>query len=64
MFGGVQRLTVHTDELLTRLRAAASDDALEGRHVGKQSPESALQAESRLDDELGQVVREVLIVVP
>ena len=31
MFGGIERLMVHTDELPAWLRAAAPDDALEGR---------------------------------
>jgi len=53
VFGGVQRLAVHTDEVLARLRATASDNAPEGCAVGKQAPEPVLQTESGLDDELG-----------
>src|SRR5262249_22435550 len=59
MLGGVERLTVHADEMLARLRPAASSDAPEGRAVGQQAPESTRQTERRLDDELGQVVWEV-----
>jgi len=57
MFGGVERLTVHTNEPLARLRAAAPNDALEGRPVGEQAPEPVLETEGGLDDELGQIVR-------
>jgi hypothetical protein len=56
MFGSIERLTVSTDELPARLRAAAADDTLKGRPVGKQSPESVVQTESRLDNELGQIM--------
>src|SRR5262245_43197833 len=45
-FGDIERFVVHTDELPARLRAAASDDTLEGRPVGKQSPGSVVETES------------------
>jgi hypothetical protein len=53
MFGGIKRLSVGTNELLTRLRAAAPRDTLEGRAVGEQAPKPVLQTETGLDDKLG-----------
>src|SRR5262249_24113322 len=58
MFSSVERLTVRTNKLLARLRAAAPNDTLEGRPVGEQAPEPMMKTESGLDDELGSVVRQ------
>jgi len=46
----VELLTVRTNELLARLRTAAPGNALEGRPLGEQAPETVLEAQSGLDD--------------
>src|SRR5215468_11072810 len=53
-----ERIVMRTDELPAGLRAATSDDALERRPVGQQSPEPFPETKRGLDDELGQVVRQ------
>lgn len=55
---GRERLVMHPDDLLARLRAPTAH-AFERRTVGEQAPESIVKPEGWLDDELSQVMREV-----
>jgi hypothetical protein len=59
VLGGIEFLTVSTNQLLAGLRAATPGDTLEGCTVSERAPKPMLETKTGLNDELGQVMWKV-----